>query len=703
MGVQSGVTIPITEEHHALAEAITSFASAAKVRETVREQADGGSQAWRKHWPGLAELGVLGIAVDPARGGGGGELLDLAVAAEACAAELVPGPLLPSLLASVLLGDHPQASELAAGRARFAVADGFHLENGRISGTATVLGAEEGGMLLAGTGADWFLVDGARARITAREALDPSVPVARVSLDAVEGERLTPGGDAELRGDAELITAVLVAAECAGITGWCLRTAAEYAKTREQFGKPIGSFQAVKLLCADLLCAKETTGALAWDAALSGEALPAAAACAAGLEHAVAAAKGCIQVLGGIGYTWEHDAHLYLRRALALRQWFSRTGNQRVARLALEGRRRSARDRGAADPETRARIAEIAGLAEPEQRRALAEAGLIMPHYPRPYGLEADATTQLAIDAELDAAGIARPNLVVGAWALPTILGFGTAEQCERFIAPTLRGDLVWCQLFSEPEAGSDLAGLRTGAKRVDGGWELSGQKVWTSMAATADWAICLARTDPEAPKHKGITYFLVDMRTSGITVRPLREITGDALFNEVFLDGVFVPDDCVVGAVNGGWKLARATLANERVALSANASFDADLERVLSMAGADPDGAQPDGEVLARIGELVCSGLAVRALDARGAALRLAGRQPGAESAVAKLVGVEHRQRTADAALSLCGPEGALTDGQARELSTELLRSRALSIAGGSTQVLGVHVVERLLGLPRG
>lgn len=144
---------------------------------------------------------------------------------------------------------------------------------------------------------------------------------------------------------------------------------------------------------------------------------------------------------------------------------------------------------------------------------------------------------------------------MIGWWAMPTILQGGDPAQIERFALPTLRGELTWCQLFSEPGAGSDLASLTTSAVREEGRWRLVGQKVWNSMAVEADWAICLARTDKDAPKHKGITYLLVDMRSPGIDVRPLREIAGETLFNEVFLDGVFLPDDCVVGEVNDGWR----------------------------------------------------------------------------------------------------------------------------------------------------
>ncbi|MFD0852286.1 acyl-CoA dehydrogenase family protein, partial [Actinomadura adrarensis] len=176
---------------------------------------------------------------------------------------------------------------------------------------------------------------------------------------------------------------------------------------------------------------------------------------------------------------------------------------------------------------------------------------------------------QILIQQEMRAAKVKAPNLVIGAWLVPSLVAYGTDEQKERFLRPTLRGEMVWCQLFSEPGAGTDLASLSMKAERVEGGWKLTGQKIWTSVAQYAQWGFCLARTDPDAAKHDGITYFLVDMKAAGVDVRPLREMTGEALFNEVFLDGVFVPDDCVVGEVDKGWQVARNTLSNERVSLS--------------------------------------------------------------------------------------------------------------------------------------
>jgi hypothetical protein len=344
--------------------------------------------------------------------------------------------------------------------------------------------------------------------------------------------------------------------------------------------------------------------------------------------------------------------------------------------------------------------AAVAALPPDRQRAALADAGYLAPHWPPPYGLAASAAQQLEIDEELGRAGVSRPDLVIGGWAGTAIIQHGTPAQRERFAGPTLRGEISWCQLFSEPDAGSDLASLRTRAEQAPGGWRLTGQKVWTSLAREADWAICLARTDPAAPKHRGLTFFLVDMNSAGIDIRPLREITGRAVFNEVFLDQVFVPGGCVVGAPGEGWRVARSTLAAERVAMGRGSALGAPVEGLLSAVrrggpGSDPGPAE-------QLGALVAEGLAVSLMDLRRALAQLHGTEPGAESAVAKLAGVAHRQAVAEAALTLCGPDGAAADGPAAGAADGFLLSRCLSIAGGTTQILLSIVAERGLGLPR-
>ncbi|HZM38530.1 MAG TPA: acyl-CoA dehydrogenase, partial [Acidimicrobiales bacterium] len=508
----------------------------------------------------------------------------------------------------------------------------------------------------------------------------------------------------------EAVGVVLAAAECAGGAAWCVDTAATYARDRRQFGRPIGQFQAVKHRCADMLVRLEQIRALAWDAAAAldgdGAPLPVAAAGAIAFEAFATVAKDAIQVLGGIGFTWEHDAHLYLRRALALRQLFGGAGPWRAmaARRALGGeRRRIGLDLldgdGALDEEIRATVAEIAALPREQRRGRLADTGLLVPHWAPPWGRGAGPAEQLAIDRELRRAKVRVPHLQVGAWAAPTIAVHGTPEQQERWVGPTLHGEIAWCQLFSEPGAGSDLASLTTRATRTDGGWSISGQKVWTSMAAEADWGICLARTNPTAPKHLGITYFIVDMATPGIDIRPLREITGLAMFNEVFLDDVFVPDDCVIGEVDGGWQLARTTLANERVSMGSGSSFGGGIEALLGLVAGRPG---TDPVLLDELGALVAEAHSLAAIGVRATARSLRGEAPGPEASVRKLLGVEHDQRTQEAGLLLLGPEGATTEGVAGQWTFGFLANRCLTIAGGTSEIQRNVIGERLLGLPR-
>ncbi|HLK44340.1 MAG TPA: acyl-CoA dehydrogenase family protein, partial [Acidimicrobiales bacterium] len=200
----------------------------------------------------------------------------------------------------------------------------------------------------------------------------------------------------------------------------------------------------------------------------------------------------------------------------------------------------------------------------------LAARGLVVPHWPEPWGLDADPATQLAIDEELRAARVSRPLNPIGiGWAGPTLLAGGTTEQQARWLPGILSGEAFWCQLFSEPDAGSDLASLRTRAVRDGDEWVVTGQKIWTSYAHVATFGILLARTDPDAEPHRGISYFVCPMHADGVTTRPIVDMTGDHAFNEVFLDGVRLPADHLVGDVHDGWRLAKVTLSNERVSLS--------------------------------------------------------------------------------------------------------------------------------------
>ena len=706
--------IGLSEDQRDLAGAIRDWATRAGTAAVTKDSETLGPKAFEPVWAGLTELGVPGIAVPESVGGAGGTLLDLAVAVEACAAAMVPGPLLPTAVASVVLQDAPVLEGIAAGTVTVAVDLGdpsIEVDGSRasgVSGRVWGLGTSTH-VLLPTTGDPWLLLPlDDRVAVDLAAPVDLSTRVGTVRLDGVElahEEVVTVDPDL-----VRHVAVVLAAAEAAGIARWSLDTAVAHAKVREQFGRAIGSFQAVKHLCAEMLERTESVTAVAWDAAAARQdgpdqfAIASAVAGSVALDAAVATAQDAVQVLGGIGFTWEHDAHLYLRRAMGNRLVLGGSDHWRLrlAELALDGVRRSpVIDLGAAEGTREAVVAairEITSLPEDQRPVAVAEAGLSMPHWPTPYGRGAGPVEQLVIDEELARAGLSRPEIGIGAWAAPTILEDGDDEQRERFLGPTLRGDITWCQLFSEPGAGSDLASLRTRAERTEGGWLLTGQKVWTSMAAQADWGICLARTNPDAPPHKGITYFLVDMDSDGLEIRPLRELTGEQLFNEVFLEQVFVPDDCVVGDVDGGWPLARTTLANERVAMT-DRSFGASVERALRAIGSR-EASEVDR---LRVASAVAASATAKALGLRSTMRSVGGQGPGPESSVLKLVGVRERQDSAELVLDLLRDDVLLATGEGPVAVHEALVTRCLSIAGGTTQVLRNVAAERILGLPRG
>ncbi|MDJ0462859.1 acyl-CoA dehydrogenase [Streptomyces sp. H27-C3] len=728
--------IGITREQRELAEAVRGWAARTVPPQDVRKllDAEPGQPGRPAHWDGLADLGLLGLHLPEEYGGGGGGLLDLAVVLEETGRAALPGPFLPSVLASAVLhraGRRELATALAAGERIGAVALG--------PGTLTAVAVEGGGHVLEGTappvlaaaqadlivlvadaahGPVWLAVDASALAVRAQESADPTRPTAEVVARGVE----VPAGR-ELGVDTALVrdlAELLYAAEACGTAGWALHTAVEYAKVREQFGRPIGQFQGIKHLCADMLVRVEQARALVWDAARAADedagtdgpdaptaevrTLTAALAVSSAVDAAFSCAKDCVQILGGIGFTWEHDAHLYLRRALVARQLLGAGDAHRLhaVRLAAGGVRRELRlelprSADAYREQARAAIAGARGLDPGAARRTLAPTGYAAPHLPEPYGLGAGPVQQLAVQREIRDAGVKVSELGIGTWVVPSLLAYGTPEQQERYLAPTLRGEVLWCQLFSEPEAGSDLASLRTRAERTDDGWRINGQKVWTSAAQWADYGILLARTNPDAPKHEGLTYFVLDMKTTeGIDVRPLKEITGDALFNEVYFDDVLLPADAVVGQVDDGWKVARNTLGNERVHMADQMTFDTGLEALIERS------AELDGAYRARIGALAAEAHALACIGLRTTIQQVSGLEPGAGASIRKLVQTPHQQKVAELALELLGPGGAVREGAGERAVHGFLMSRCLTIAGGTTQVQLNVVAERILGLPR-
>ena len=331
----------------------------------------------------------------------------------------------------------------------------------------------------------------------------------------------------------------------------------------------------------------------------------------------------------------------------------------------------------------------------------LAEGRWVGIHWPHDYGGRGASPLHVAIfNTEYGRARAPQPVNRVGInLAGPTLLAHGTPEQKARWLAPILTADELWCQLFSEPDAGSDLAGLRTTATPVEGGWVLNGQKVWTSYAQFARWGICLARTDPDAPKHRGLSYLVVDMHDPGIDVRPLVQLTGEAEFNEVFLDDVFVPTDHLVGGCNQGWAVANTTLAHERgtnFPFKEQVVHETFVQELFELA----DGGDRWGDVDA-IDPLVQAFVELRVLRLHNwrTLSRLArGEEPGAESSWVKLTWSDMTQHLSAAAMTLLGPESPL----AGRWSRQWLWSGAAPIAGGTSEIQRTIIADRLLGLPR-
>jgi alkylation response protein AidB-like acyl-CoA dehydrogenase len=346
----------------------------------------------------------------------------------------------------------------------------------------------------------------------------------------------------------------------------------------------------------------------------------------------------------------------------------------------------------------------------PDWHRILAGAGYVAPHWPPPWGLGATPEQQLAVDEVMRELRVPRPQNPIGiGWAGPTLLVAGTEEQQRRFLPGILDGSEVWCQLFSEPGAGSDLASLSTCAERDGDEYVVTGQKVWTTLAHVARWGILLARTDPHAEAHRGITYFVVDMTAPGIDVRPLVQMTGTHEFNEVFLDRVRVPAAHVVGAEHDGWRLAKVTLGNERVSLSSEGALWGrgptahDLVALVRSHGGAGDPA-----LRQRIAAVYAEAEVLRLIRMRTVAARVRGLEPGPEASVRKAIADEHGQRVMALAIDLAGAHGLLADhGPFGEPDGGTwhygyLYSRALTIGGGTSEVQRNILGERVLGLPR-
>jgi len=563
-------------------------------------------------------------------------------------------------------------------------------------------------VLLVAQGEDVLVVEtaggGVKTEVPAN--LDPARRIARVTLTGAPAAVL-PGA----RGLLTDLARLLFAAEATGVAREVTDQASEYAKIREQFGRPIATFEAVKHHCANMLVAAEVATAAVWDAARAGHgdqlSYTAAIAATEAVPAAVQNAQLNIQVHGGIGFTWEHDAHLYLRRAAAIQSLIDAD----VAAIDVTDLVRSGVSRAAAidlPPEAeeirasvRPEVERLRDTGDDARKQALIESGLLMPHWPRPWGRDASAVEQLVIEQEFAAAGLKRPSYGITGWVILTLIQYGTAEQVDRWVPPALNQQVIWCQLFSEPGAGSDAAGIRTRATRAEGGWLINGQKVWTSGAQHASYGFATVRTNPDVPKHDGITMVVIDMHAKGVTVRPLRMPTGGSEFNEVFFDDVFVPDDDVVGPVDGGWTVARATLGNESVSIGGGGGslFTLPPDAVIAPLDAHPERLAGGA---GRVGRFLASTQTMTALNLRAAYRAVAGGGPGPEGNITKLLLSENGHEAAAILAELAGPDLAFLDGPGSLAGTLVLLNRSMSIAGGTSEIKRNQIAERILGLPR-
>lgn len=724
--------LAITEEHQDLAASAVGRLQRSGSRAAARATLDSPGSYSREIWSAGAELGWNGLAVPEDVGGSGFGLAELAIIAEITGRELTPGPFLPTAIAAVVIdrcAPDSVRAQLLPGLADGSTIGAVGLNvtvNMESNLTATaewpaVLGAPDAEVLVLSAGDDLIIVDASAdgVNVAALPTLDTTRTVGAVTM---RGAQIP--ADRVLRGaarQARTVFRILAAAESVGISWACLDMAVEYAKVREQFGRTIGTFQAVKHHAANMLVDAEQTTAATWVAAAAGDLeaawLPAATAAAHAIRAQVFNAQKNIQLHGGIGFTWEHDAHLYLRRAHSLAALLADVNDPLID---LVNAQRAGHTLGVSlgvppeaeqyRPAAAAAAATVRSLPENEQRDFLVESGYLVAHWPKPWGRGADVLEQLVIEEEFSGAGssaatgerapIAIPDLGITGWVTLTIAQAGTDDQRERWVEPVLRGQSMWCQLFSEPEAGSDAAAVRTSAKRVDGGWKVTGQKVWTSLAQHCQWGLATVRTDPDAPKHAGVTMMAIDMTAPGVRVNPLRGLTGDAHFNEVFLDDVFVPDADVVGDVNKGWLVARATLGNERISIGGGSGAPTTFTTADVVALLDQAPPAVAAGHLLETGRVIAEALTLPMLNLRRVSRAIAGAEPGPEGNVTKLLVAEQSQRLTELGMALAGV-AAVTGGN-HDLTRAYLGNRAMTIAGGTSEITRNTIAERILGLPR-
>ena len=741
------MALAITAEQEQLVDAVSRFATRHAPIEKTRAMFDsiaaGELPPW---WEEFTAHGFHAVHLPEQFGGQDGSLADTACVIEAAAAAMLSGPLLGTVTASAVasLADDSAASliaDLAAGATAVVVlpehsgvratadGDGWRLTGS--SGSTLGICAAQRILLAAHTegGRELWLVlepgasHGRELAVEQQQGTDLCTDVGMLNLDDynIAAASVLSGIDTER---ARCTVVALAPCAAAGTVRRCAEAATDYIRTREQFGRPIGTFQALQHRAAVLRVNAELAAAAAWDAVRANDEsveqhrLAAASAALMAIGAAPDLVLDALLMFGAIGYTWEHDTHLYWRRATSLAASLGPTSHwsREVGELARTVKRSTTINLAGVESEFRARVVATLdralalrndhpsdeprnpGLATGPQRDLLTEAGLTVPHLPAPWGVGASAVQQVILAEEFDKRPeLVRPSLGIAEWILPIILDSGTDLQRERFAWPILHGTQQWCQLFSEPGAGSDLASLSTRATKVDGGWRVNGHKIWTSLANRAQFGALLARTDPDGPKHRGISYFLVDMTSPGVDVSPIKQASGRAEFNEVFLTDVFVPDEMLVGTPGDGWGLAVSTMAVERTAIGNYVTIDrsAALRHMAEIDGPDQDAA------LRALGDVEAYTTAIKAMVLRETLRLVEGQAAGPTSSIAKYAMVMLLRRAATATLGTTGRIAMLEDSDPAvfepyfDLPAEL-------IGGGTQEIQLTIIASMILGLPR-
>jgi alkylation response protein AidB-like acyl-CoA dehydrogenase len=714
-------------------------------------------------WQHCRDMGWTGITIAEAFGGLGMSAADLCIIAEEMGRACVGMPFLLSSFAvsealslwasdaqkndylpKLASGDRIGAISLFDGKG--AVRPVLACENGRITGTAPAVTAglhAQLAVVLVDAGGQPALalveLDQTGVQRTALQTLDNSRGTATLAFAGVPAQLLGKAGDGIGQARALLArVAIPTAFEQLGGSARCLEMARDYALERQAFGQPIGKFQAIKHRIADMYSRNEIArgNALAAALALAGGAdieRAAAAARAAAIAAYDFSARENIEVHGAIGATWEMDCHLHYRRARSLAL---ELGSAPVWKERLVTSLQTRADGGDAHNESEevsAYRAQVRAWLQPyvAEFGPVARAGLSMDddvalarrwqaikaangyaaiNLPTQYGggggtelqkiLFADEESRLGFPSDYFVISLGMP--------VPIMLARATDEQKQQLLPAAIRGETIWCQLFSEPAAGSDLAGVRLRAIRDGDNWILRGQKVWNSYAQYSDYGIIVARHDPSLPKHEGLTYFFVDLRTPGVEVRPIKLLTGHSDLNEVFFNDVVIPDSCRLGKVGDGFRIAIQTLMIERYTGADEAAFGPSLEDFVRRMGEAELNGRPALEsdlVRNEIAEWMILQGGIRAIQARALAAIQRGAAPGPEASIFKPLLCALRTRVSTLAMDVLGPQAVIDDPGLNMRDTDQrawLAIPSIRIAGGTDEMLANTIAEKILGLPQ-